>query len=145
MPITQVFPSKPFIGSGFDYPFQITPATGGMSKGIPNTDAATLEKIYDALKQLIFVSKGSRFMRRDWGTAVPDLAFEPSDSGKTDAILKTILNDIAVNEKRVIVLDSSITSAPGRDGRLFIKLTVSIVNSNQVGNLTFPYYTTKGQ
>ena len=57
MPVAKVFPAKPFIGVGLDYPFQFTSSTGGISKAIPNTPAATLEKISDALVQFLYVSK----------------------------------------------------------------------------------------
>ena len=77
-------------------------------KGFSTSDVETVNR--DLLNH-IFTIKGERVMLPNFGTRIPDLAFEPLDQ-KTIDIVREDLNMVIKNEPRVRLIDMLIQALP---------------------------------
>lgn len=143
--VVEVFSRYPYIGSGVDFPFTISSASGGTSQNPLITEVQIYEKVRDALYQILFTRVGERFARRDFGTDLPNIVFEPNDPGIIDALLTRIREQVVQYEKRVDILEMSAdTNLDPKNGLLVITLRVRLAGSNREGNLVFPFYVQGG-
>jgi phage baseplate assembly protein W len=65
----------------------------------------------------------------------------PATQGNVQHLVKDALTEW---EPRIDVLDVNVTSAPGEDNTLLIRVDYRIRSNNTFGNLVYPYFITEG-
>lgn len=135
----QMSPRK-FLGRGFRYPFGFSGRTGGVYQGNVVSQSEAEQHIAEAILQILGTRIGSRVMRRDWGSQIRSIVFDPNDPSFDPEIDFIIRNAIETWEPRVIVGPIRIDRTYWKDGYLQVKVTFTIIKTNVTGNLVFPYY-----
>ncbi len=131
-----VLPNNDILGKGLKFPFTIGKKSTGKS-GVALQSGR--EKVYESIRIILETNIGERFMRRLFGGRVQELTFEPQDED-TEALIKHFVIDaIGRWEKRVLLLDV-IVDMEQRTGRVNIKCIVYFIQTQEVGNLVYPFY-----
>jgi len=86
------------IGTGVAFPFEIS-AQGASKAGI--VDASGRDLIIMSIRQIIGTILGSRVMRRDFGSRIQDIPFEPADESTVALIRHFVVGAVTRWEKRV--------------------------------------------
>lgn len=132
--------ARRFLGRGFRFPFQFSPRTGGVFRGLAVAQTNDERHIEESIMQILGTMIGSRFMRRNFGSDMRGIVFGPNDP-RLDAFLDwTIRNAIETWEPRVIVGQILIDRTEKGLGRLEVGVTFTIIKTNVVRNLVFPFY-----
>ena len=128
-----------FIGKGVAFPFRLA-NTGGLKRTVGISVAEEIKLINSSLKFILSVQVGERPMRRDFGCQLRSLVFEPNDPSldtRIDFIIRTAIDRW---EKRIQVNGLRIDRSQFKDGRLILDITYTIIQSNVIGNLVYPFY-----
>ena len=136
---------RDLLGTGFKFPFNFTPRTGGISnnQGVAFSDQE--RHIEESIYQILYTVVGSRVIRRDFGSTLRGIVFEPNDV-QTDVLLDYIIRTaIETWEPRVIVGPISVDRTEWKDGRIDITIQIRVIRTNSVRNMVFPYYLTEAQ
>jgi phage baseplate assembly protein W len=127
-----------FLGRGFAFPPRVDAAQGRfvMCEGE--------EDIKEALYILLMTRKGERVMLPDYGCSLQDHVFDLPDAASTGQLKREIIQAIVDWEPRVVdvVVDIDITDI--RNGKLVIDVGYKVRDTNNPGNLVFPYYLYEG-
>lgn len=129
-----------FLGKGWQFPFQFTQRTGGVFQGTTVSSAEQIEQVNGSILQILGTVQGSRVIRRDFGSLIKGLVFEPNDPSLDtafDFMIRKAINDW---EPRVIVGPITVSRQFWKDGRLDIKVEFRIIQTNTIGNIVYPYF-----
>ena len=121
-----------YLGKGLKFPFQIN-ANGGvaMSEGE--------EHLAEGLRHLVSTRLGERVMRRDYGSKVHEIPFDPNDSDLFPLIKRFVLKAARTWERRLIIQDVTIT-VDYKKNLVRLHVPFIMVKNNREGNLVFPFY-----
>lgn len=133
-----------FLGKGLEYPFKFASGGGSSSNFISSTEEG-VNHVKQCLLQLLFTKIGERVIRRDFGTDISKLVFEPQDNFLVQSILNRVKTAVSKWEKRIIVNSLNILQLSPKEGKIVISLSFSIINTNISGNLVFPFYLSEAQ
>lgn len=131
---------RDFLGIGFKFPFQFTSRTGGVFQGNVVAYTDDVVHIEESLQQILGTVVGQRVIRRDFGSRMRSIVFDPNDPTldvQLDYIIRTA---IETWEPRVVVGPILVDHSFWQDGRLEIDVEFRIIKTNVVGNLVFPYF-----
>ena len=124
-----------FLGCGWSFPPEIT------DKG---TKMSAYEKdIEESLSILFSTSPGERVNRYDYGCPLRFFTFEPLTLQTVERMRNAISRSVVLYEPRIVLEDISIEEEPDM-GRILIKLTYSIIRTNNRNNMVFPFYINEG-
>ena len=127
-----------FLGTGWSFPPEFMPATGGVRM------TADEEDIHASLKILFGTSQGERFMHPRYGLNMRNLLFEPiSTTVKTmnkDRIKKAIL----IYEPRIQVVRLDLDTSEQMEGRVVLILDYMVRSTNSRYNLVYPFTISDG-
>ena len=130
---------REFQGRGWAMPVAIDTRSGLVAA------AAYEEDIRQAIRIIIETAPGERIMRPEFGCGIHDLVFAAPDSETLQRCRSLIEEALRRYEARIEVMSVEVASAPeAGDGRLTIELDYRVRNTNQVGNLVFPFYFREG-
>ena len=146
MPITKlnrmgIYPEtrESILGKGLKFPFAFT-----QSRKKPATSTAAsgeIEHVNDAIWQILGTKIGDRFMRRDFGSRLHELLFEPLDDVFRSLAKVYTIDAISRWEKRIIVIDVTFS-----DDDEYLRLGIQpgtikymLIRTQVVGNLVYPY------
>lgn len=133
-------PKVDVIGRGVAYPFAFTTRTGGLKPIQVVSEASGIDKIRQSIFQILGTDKGSRVMRRDFGSQIRQLVFFPMDPSM-QAILEHYIQDaIEKYEKRVEVGEIKMSLDEKDKGRLDIEINFRVRRTQEPGNLVYPFY-----
>lgn len=121
-----------YLGRGFKFPFQIN-SNGGvaLSEG--------KEHLAEGLRHLLSTRLGERVMRRDYGSRIFEVPFDPNDQAIFPFLKKFVLNAARTWERRLIVQDVKMT-VDYKENTVRLEVPFLIVKNNREGNLVFPFY-----
>lgn len=127
--------NEAFLGRGWSFPPQITDGGARMS--------AYEQDIEESLRVLFSTSPGERVNRFDYGCPLRRYAFEPMDTGTVVRMRNDIARAVTLFEPRITLEDVSFEEH-AEEGLLLIKLTYTIVRTNNRNNMVYPFYLNEG-
>ena len=136
---------RAFLGRGWSFPFRFTFRSGGVSRGTEVAQDVAERHIEDSILQILGTSIGTRVIRRDFGSDLRGIVFEPNDPTLDSEIDFIVRNAIERWEPRVIVGPISTDRTDFALGRLDISVQFTIIKTNVTRNLVFPYFLTPDQ
>lgn len=134
---------KSFLGQGFKFPFQFTQRTGGIYKGTTVSSSEQVRHIEESIMQILHTRIGSRVIRRDFGSLLRSIVFDPNDVTLDVQLDYIIRKAIETWEPRVIVGPITVDRTFWKEGRVEISLEIRIIKINSVFNMVFPYFLTE--
>lgn len=128
------------LGKGWRFPFAITKRKGGTGTSASLSESAGIEHVKESIRQILGTPVGSRVMRRDFGSRLRQIVFEPNDSTIDTLVEHYVREAIERWEKRVVVGPVTVVRSERGQGRVEIDVQFRIIRTNVVGNLVYPYY-----
>jgi phage baseplate assembly protein W len=129
---------KAFLGRGWAMPVALDPRTGLVAS------VAYEEDIRQSILIILETSPGERVMRPNFGCGIHEMVFTAVDSTTLQRIRSTVEEALRRCEARIDVLDVSIDEAATLDGQLLVEIDYRVRQTNQLGNLVFPFYFREG-
>ena len=106
---------RPFLGAGWKFPLQVTPA-----------------------------GRGERVMLPGFGCGIHDLVFAPNDSSTVSKVVDAVRRSLIAYEPRIDVLDVSAETTDGQSNLLLIRVNYRVRDTNSMKNLVYPFFITEG-
>ncbi len=122
-----------FLGSGWAFPFRISPS-GGIALSRHDFD------IEEAIRIILSTAKGERHMRPEFGCGIHDLVFAPNNATTTGLVRTYIEEAIGWWEPRVEVIDISVDTEQDERNKLMVSIRYKIRATNDERNLVYPFY-----
>jgi len=141
--IEDVVQKRDFLGRGWTFPFQFTRRTGGVFKGTTVAKSGDVPHITQSILQILQTAIGSRVIRRDFGSEIYGVVFEPNDPSLDAQFDFMIRKAIETWEPRVIVGSIILNRSEYKDGRLYIEINIRIIKTNTATNIVFDYFLTE--
>lgn len=130
--------SKSFLGKGWKFPIQVDEATGRV-KMVEHED-----DIAEAIRIIIWTSKGERIMRQDFGSGVDRFLFEGAGDMTLYKLAAEVEDAILVWEPRVHQVKVDVTRDPKHAERLNIHVSYKVRTTNNLFNQVYPFYLHEG-
>lgn len=124
-----------FLGRGWSFPPVLTEQGMRMS--------AYEQDIEESLRVLFSTSPGERVCRYDYGCPLRRYAFEPLTTQTLVRMRNDITRAVILFEPRIELEDVSFEEQPER-GLLLIRLTYTVVRTNNRNNMVYPFYLNEG-
>lgn len=124
-----------FLGRGWSFPPELTESGVKMS--------AYEQDIKESLRILFSTSPGERVCRYDYGCPLRRYAFEPINTQTTVRMRNDITRAIILFEPRITLEDVSFEEQPEK-GVLLIRLTYTVIRTNNRNNMVYPFYLNEG-
>ena len=100
--------------------------------------------IEQSLHVLFSTSPGERVNRYDYGCPLRRYAFEPMDTDIVVRMRNDITRAVTLFEPRITLEEVSFEKH-AEEGLLLIKLTYTIVRTNNRNNMVYPFYLNEGR
>lgn len=130
--------SKAFLGRGWKFPVAVNPTTGRIAM------SEFEEDIKESIRIILATAPGERVMRPDFGCGIHDLVFSTISRVTVGLFESRVREAITKWEPRVDILKLEISTRDAANGKLEIKLTCLVRDTNTEFNLVFPFYLTEG-
>ena len=124
-----------FLGRGWSFPPVVTERGVRMS--------AYEQDIEESLRVLFSTSPGERVNRYDYGCPLRRYAFEPMTVQTINRMRNDISRAVILYEPRIELEDVSFEEQPA-EGVLLIRLTYTVVRTNNRNNMVYPFYLNEG-
>lgn len=124
-----------FLGRGWNFPPTLT------EDGVQMV--AYERDIEQSLHVLFSTSPGERVNRYDYGCPLRRYAFEPMDTETVVRMRSDIARAVTLFEPRITLEEVSFEEH-AEEGLLLIKLTYTIVRTNNRNNMVYPFYLNEG-
>ena len=134
-----------FLGKGVAFPFRFTQRTGGVYRGSSVSPSEQIQHVTESIIQILSTMITSRVIRRDFGSRMHGIVFEPNDPTLDTQIEYIIRTAIETWEPRVIVGPIYVDRTEWKEGRLEISINIMIRRTNVSTNIVFPYFLTEAQ
>ena len=129
--------ARRFLGVGWQFPLRITPGGGfDFSSGE--------QSVQEAIWILLGTAKGERQMLPRFGCGIHDLVFAPNNPATRGNVQHLVKDALTEWEPRIDVLDVNVSSAPGEENTMLIRVDYRIRSNNTFGNLVYPFFLTEG-
>ncbi len=125
--------STEFIGAGWAFPLR-TDATGGIA--LVSHD----REIEESIRLILGTAFGERPMRPDFGCAIHDYIFAPTDATTAGRISYEVRASLQRWEPRIEVAEVVVEISADDPALLYIDVRYTITSSNDPRNLVFPFY-----
>ena len=129
---------KAFLGRGWAMPVALDPRTGLVAS------VAYEEDIRQSVLIILETAPGERVMRPNFGCGIHEMVFAAVDSTALQRIRSTVEEALRRCEARIDVLGVNIDEAATLDGQLLVEIEYRVRQTNQLGNLVFPFYFREG-
>ena len=130
--------NQDYLGTGWSFPPEFSPATGGVNMSAGPADIA------ESLRILVSTLPGERAMRPDFGAAFRDLLFAGMDTTTQTEFFDRIRMALLRYEPRILVEKMSLDTAFLRDGRVELVVDYRIRANNTRYNFVYPFYLEEG-
>ena len=124
-----------FLGRGWSFPPVLTAHGVQMS--------SYEQDIRESLRVLFSTSPGERVNRYDYGCPLRRDAFEPLTVQTTVRLRNDISRAVTLYEPRIELEDISFEEQP-EQGVLLIRLTYTVIRTNNRHNMVYPFYINEG-
>jgi phage baseplate assembly protein W len=122
-----------FVGAGWAFPLR-TDARGSIA--LVTDD----DEVQEAMRLVIGTAFGERPMRPEFGCAIHDLIFDPSDITTAGRMAYEVRASLERWEPRIEVVDVFVSFDDYDSSTVYIDVTYTIRGSNDPRNLVFPFY-----
>jgi len=129
-----------YLGKGLRFPFQIATRDGGIGTIGSTSLSEGEDRIIQSIKQILGTPIKRRFMRRDFGSRLNLIPFEPNDEITAVLIKHYIREALAIWEKRIYVGSITVDFTDRDDGLCYVGITFRIIKTNKIGNMVYPFY-----
>jgi len=129
---------KEWQGRGWAYPVRIDPVTGAIAYSEFERD------IRESILIILETAPGERVMRPDFGCGIHDLVFEVVDVAMLTRVEAAVRSALVRYEARIEVLSVHADPLDAAEGRLLVELEYRVRQTNQIGNLVYPFYFREG-
>ena len=136
---------RDFLGKGFKFPFNFSGRTGGITKNLGVGSSDQERHIEESIYQILQTLMGSRVIRRDFGSTLRGIVFDPNDAQLDVLIDYIIRSGIETWEPRVEVGTVAVDRTFWQEGRLELGIDIRIIKTNSIRNMVFLYFLTEGQ
>jgi hypothetical protein len=130
--------SKAFLGKGWKFPIEVDPATGRIMQAQYEDDIA------EAIRIIIWTSRGERIMRPDFGCGIERYLFESSDDTTLRLIESEVADAIRNWEPRVDQVQVRVERDARDPAKLLIHVQYEVRNTNNLFNQVYPFYLYEG-
>jgi len=130
---------KEWMGRGWAYPVRIDGGSGSAALSAYEQD------IREAIRILLETAPGERVMRPNFGCGIHDLVFESIDKTALTRIETAIRKAVMQYEARIDLLSILTDARNAVDGQLLVELQYRVRQTNQIGNLAYPFYFREGR
>ena len=117
---------------------RVDPATGGIASVAYEAD------IRESILIILRTAPGERVMRSDFGCGIHDLVFDVVNVAMLTRVETSVRDAMLRYEARIEVLSVHADPLRAADGMLLIKLMYRVRQTNQIGNLVYPFYFREG-
>jgi phage baseplate assembly protein W len=132
-------PGKEFMGRGWAFPFQLEAASGEVATVADETD------IRESILIILKTAKGERVMRPDFGCGIHNLVFAAIDTATLAQVRRDVEDALRAYEARIDVTGVEARAGNLLDGQLIVEIEYRVRQTNQPGNLVFPFYFREGR
>jgi phage baseplate assembly protein W len=132
--------NRSFLGRGWGFPMRFTQRTGGVFRGTSVTITDEYKHIEESISQILSTVVTSRVIRRDFGSILRGIVFDPNDVTLDVQFDYMIRKAIETWEPRVIIGPITIDRTFWQDGQLEIGITFRVIKTNVVRNLVWPFF-----
>ncbi|RWO22186.1 GPW/gp25 family protein [Mesorhizobium sp.] len=129
---------KEWLGTGWSYPIRADAANGAPALSSYERD------IREALLIIIGTARGERVMRPDFGCGIHTLVFDVIDVAMLTRVESEVRESIVKYEPRVELMGVGADPFEAASGLLKIELEYRVRQTNQTGNLVYPFYFREG-
>jgi phage baseplate assembly protein W len=129
---------KDFLGRGWAMPVALDPRTGLVQS------VAYEDDIKQSILIILETVPGERVMRPNFGCGIHELVFAAVDSTALQRVRSTVEEALRRCEARIDVLAVNVDEAATFDGQLLVEIEYRVRQTNQLGNLVFPFYFREG-
>jgi phage baseplate assembly protein W len=129
---------KDFLGRGWAMPVALDPRTGLVQS------VAYEDDIRQSILIILETVPGERAMRPNFGCGIHELVFAAVDSTALQRVRSTVEEALRRCEARIDVLAVNVDEAATFDGQLLVEIEYRVRQTNQLGNLVFPFYFREG-
>lgn len=127
--------SDAFLGKGWSFPPTLTES---------GADMVTYEQdIEQSLRVLFSTSPGERVNRYDYGCPLRRYVFEPITTETTVRMRNDIVRAVTLFEPRITLEEVSFEEQVA-EGLLLIRLTYTVIRTNNRNNMVYPFYLNEG-
>jgi phage baseplate assembly protein W len=130
---------KEYMGRGWAFPPRIEPASGRVAT------VADEQDIRQSILIILKTAKGERVMRPDFGCGIHNLVFAAIDTATLAQVKRDIEDALRTYEARIDVTAVQARAGNLVNGELIIEIDYRVRQTNQPGNLVFPFYFREGQ
>ncbi|MBD2847884.1 GPW/gp25 family protein [Paenibacillus sp. IB182496] len=127
-----------FLGKGWKFPIEVDQTTGRIKMAEDEDDIA------EAIRIILWTSKGERVMRPEFGCGVRNFVFESSDETTLRLMETNIQEAIRVWEPRVEDVEVHAVRDEQTLGRLEINIRYVVRSTNNLFNQVYPFYLHEG-
>jgi phage baseplate assembly protein W len=130
---------KDFMGRGWAFPVFVASSTGFV------VTAADEEDIRQSILIILKTAKGERVMRPDFGCGIHNLVFAAIDTATLAQVKRDVEDALRTYEARIEVTGVQARAGNLLNGQLIVEIDYRVRQTNQPGNLVFPFYFREGQ
>lgn len=130
---------KEYMGRGWAFPFRAEPASGRIATAVDEED------IRQSILIILKTAKGERVMRPDFGCGIHNLVFAAIDTATLAQVKRDVQDALRDHEARIVVTGVKARAGNLMNGQLIIEIDYRVRQTNQPGNLVFPFYFREGQ
>lgn len=130
--------SKAWLGRGWGYPVRVDPLSGGIIRSAHEHD------VREAILIILGTAPGERVMRPDFGCGIHELVFEAIDQATLTRVKTSVQEALTRYEARIELLQVAVDPLAAADGKLLVEIEYRLRQTNQLGNLVFPFYFREG-
>jgi phage baseplate assembly protein W len=127
-----------FLGTGWSFPPEFRPASGGVAMTSDEAD------IHASLMILFGTSQGERFLHPKYGLNMRDLLFEPISTTIQTLYKDRIKKAILIYEPRIDIEALELDTSEQLEGRVVLILDYVVRATNSRYNLVYPFNITDG-
>ena len=125
--------AKEFLGTGMAFPPRIDPATGRF------VTSSGLQSVKESIYLILMTQITERLTRPTFGTDSASYVFMDVNLTELTIMKRDLTESIMRQEPRVAEVDIT-TDMQGQNGYILINIDYLIADTNQTGNLVFPFY-----
>jgi len=125
--------SEDILGRGVRFPFR--PGAGGGFSLVAGED-----NVAQSIRMILSTALGERQMRFTFGSALPQLIFQPISSSTLVEIEESARQALRDWERRIIVRTVSAEPDPDVESKVILTINYDIPRTNARGNLVFPFF-----
>lgn len=127
---------KEFLGRGWKFPVQVDPTTGRIMMSEYEEDIA------EAIRIILWTSRGERVMRPDFGSGVQQFSFEGNDQTTLNMLESELEQSLREWEPRIDHI--TVKAIPDDAGKLNIHVSYTVRTTNNLFNQVYPFYLHEG-